>query len=109
LYRRPSGGTDIRARPLEFRETNEEFANHYLPWVRFAFNIVGRDRAGVEALVHDMRNDGEEGEAAIMELGDNIETASQKFSALGEVLKTAHMRLLVGCAREALARGDGNV
>jgi hypothetical protein len=93
---------------LEFRETNEEFANLYLPWVRTAFIILERDHAGVETLVHDMRKDGEDGEAAIIEIGDNIETASQKFSALGELLQTAHMRLLAGCAREALARGIGN-
>ena len=87
-------------KPLSFDYMNEEFARSFLPSIRIAFCIMGRDREGVADFVRGLTDNPDDPEAeALFKLLDNWMIVQNKFEAIGGFCAAASARVMaVGMA-----------
>lgn len=87
-------------KPLSFDYTNEDFGRAFLPSIRLAFCIMGRDREGVAAFVRGLTQDPDDPEAeTLFKLLDNWRIVQNKFEAIAHFAQAASARVMaVGMA-----------
>ncbi len=94
--------------PIVFEWTNEAFGDHYLPWVRLAFVLLGKDKDGVLDVVRGLVTDADDPEAshlfAAFAMWEEIEN---KFEAIAAFAGSAWARMTA--AMETLEEMDPSI
>lgn len=81
--------------PLSFDYTNEAFARAFLPSVRLAFIVMGRDRDGIAAFVRGLTADPDDPEAEVLfQLLNNWKIVQNKFEAIAHFAQAASARVM---------------
>jgi hypothetical protein len=87
-------------KPLTFDYTNDEFARSFLPSIRIAFCIMGRDRNGVADFVRGLTEEPDDPKAELLfKLLDNWRSVQSTFEAIAGFAGAASARVMaVGMA-----------
>jgi hypothetical protein len=99
----PALGPD--GKPPDFGFTNQEFADLYCPYIRIAFVMLGRDRAGVEEFVRGLTEDSPDALLVfrMLRAWDDIDG---KFKAIAGIAQSAWARVIA--VSEVLCNEDSH-